>query len=109
MAVSTSTDFVVNLVASDHPVYSGEARYAVIPDPFGAMAFLPGHEPVLCTLQKGVVRVDDPDGKRLEFDIDGGFASFDSDKLTDAVGHAAPHKASAADASADSKGSAKKD
>lgn len=84
----SASEFSVNLVASDRPVYSGRARYAVIPDPFGAMAFLPGHEPILCTLQKGVVRIDNPDGQRLRFAIDRGFASFDSDKLTIAVGHA---------------------
>lgn len=100
MADTAATGFSVNLVASDRPVYSGRARYAVIPDPFGAMAFLPGHEPILCTLQKGVVRIDDPSGKRLLFDIDGGFASFDSDKLTVAVGHARQHAAGSAAAAA---------
>lgn len=100
MADTAATGFSVNLVASDRPVYSGRARYVVIPDPFGAMAFLPGHEPILCTLQKGMVRIDDPDGKRLLFDIDGGFASFDSDKLTVAVGHARQHEAGHAAATA---------
>lgn len=100
MAASTSTEFSVNLVASDKPIYSGKARYAVIPDPFGAMAFLPGHEPILCTLQKGVVRIDDPRGERLLFDIDGGFAAFDSNNLTVAVGHAKQHAANTAAAAA---------
>jgi F-type H+-transporting ATPase subunit epsilon len=95
MADTKPTEFSVNLVASDRPVYAGQARYAVIPDPFGAMAFLPGHEPILCTLQKGVVRIDSPDGTRRQFDIDTGFASFDSDKLTIAVGHAKEHGAGA--------------
>ena len=109
MADTAATGFSVNLVASDRPVYSGRARYAVIPDPFGAMAFLPGHEPILCTLQKGVVRIDDPNGKRLLFDIDGGFASFDSDKLTVAVGHARQHEAGSAAAPAPASASAPAD
>lgn len=79
--------FDLNLVASDHPVFTSPAKFVVIPDVAGSMGFLPGHEPVLTILGKGRVRIVDAEGNRHFFDVDGGFASFDENKLTVAVPH----------------------
>lgn len=91
----SDTQFLVHLVASDHPVWSGPARYAVIPDAMGRMGFLPKHEPILTSLEKGVVRITDAAGKNHLFDIDGGFAAFDvSNKLTIAATHCSDERQS---------------
>jgi F-type H+-transporting ATPase subunit epsilon len=86
-AQDSGTSFSVNLVASDHPVWSGQVTYAVIPDEMGRLGFLPHHEPVLTSLQAGVVRLVDLENKNHLFTIDGGFAAFDNNQLTIAVLH----------------------
>lgn len=75
----------VNLVAADHPVWSGKAKSAVIPAAAGAMGILPDHEPVLTLIDAGKVVVRDAADERHAFDVTDGFISFDSNLLTIAV------------------------
>ena len=79
--------FDLNLVASDHPVFTSPAKFVVIPDVAGSMGFLPGHEPVLTILRKGRVRIVDAEGNRHFFDVDGGFASFDEKAVCKKTAH----------------------
>ena len=75
----------VNIVAADHPVWSGQAKSVVIPAYEGAMGILPNHQPVLTLFQEGVVTVTDTNDEKHEFEVTDGFISFDSNKLTVAV------------------------
>lgn len=104
-SAGSDTSFSVNLVASDHPVWSGKVTYAVIPDEMGRLGFLPHHEPVLTSLQAGVVRLVDLKNQNHLFTIDGGFAAFDNNQLTVAVPHCTgeqkPEEVSVNKASAD--------
>ncbi len=75
----------VNIVAADHPVWSGEAVSAVIPASEGDMGILPNHEPVLTVIKQGKLTVVEPGGERHVFEVSDGFISFDSNKLTVAV------------------------
>ncbi|EFA22208.1 F0F1 ATP synthase subunit epsilon [Bifidobacterium gallicum] len=72
----------VNIVASDHPVWSGDAKSVTIPAYSGGMGILPGHEPVLTVIREGDLVVVDPSGARHSFEVTDGFISFDSNKLT---------------------------
>lgn len=79
--------FQVSLQASDHPLWSGNATYVIVPDREGAQAFLGNHEPVLLLLKEGNVQITKEDGTQIFFHIDDGFASFDSNHLVIAVDH----------------------
>ncbi|BDR54050.1 F0F1 ATP synthase subunit epsilon [Bombiscardovia apis] len=85
----------VNVVATDRPIWSGQARSATIPATQGAMGILPDHQPILTLVKKGTVTVVGTDGKRSNFEVDDGFVSFDSNKLTIAVEHCTDDQASA--------------
>ncbi|AKV54959.1 ATP synthase epsilon subunit [Bifidobacterium actinocoloniiforme DSM 22766] len=85
MAASSKGTIVVNVVASDRPVWSGRARSVTIPATEGAMGILPDHEPVLVLTKKGTLTVVQEDGQRTDFPVSAGFVSFDSNKLTVAV------------------------
>ena len=78
----------VNIVSSERPVWSGEAKQVVGPAYAGGMGILPGHEPVLSVIEEGRLDVTDPNGKKFSFEVTGGFISFDSNKLTVAVENA---------------------
>ena len=75
----------VNIVAADHPVWTGQAKSVVIPAYEGAMGILPDHQPILTLFEEGIVTVVDPQGERHEFEVSDGFISFDSNRLTVAV------------------------
>ena len=76
----------VDIVAADHPVWSGPARSVTIPASEGGMGILPDHEPVMTVIKKGTVTVVDPQSGRHSFEVTDGFISFDSNRLTVAVG-----------------------
>lgn len=75
----------VNIVASDRPLWTGEAKSVSIPASEGGMGILPNHEPMLTVIGKGTISAVDADGKRHTFEVNDGFASFDSNSLTVAV------------------------
>lgn len=75
----------VTIVAADHPVWSGKATSVTIPAYAGLMGILPNHEPLLTLIQDGTVTAVDEQGERHEFQVSGGFISFDSNRLTVAV------------------------
>ncbi|WEV42194.1 F0F1 ATP synthase subunit epsilon [Bifidobacterium sp. ESL0682] len=72
----------VNIVASDRPLWAGEAKSVTIPASSGGMGILPDHEPVMTVIDKGIVSAVDVDGNRHSFEMTDGFASFDSNLLT---------------------------
>lgn len=77
----------VNIVSSNHPVWSGEAKMVLVPAYAGGMGILPGHEPVLSVIEEGPLVVTEPDGTKHSFEVTSGFISFDSNKLTVVVEH----------------------
>ncbi|WP_136518882.1 MULTISPECIES: F0F1 ATP synthase subunit epsilon [Cellulomonas] len=86
----------VDLVAADGKIWSGAARQVSAPAADGDIGILAGHTPILSVLRPGPVRVTPADGgAALQWYVDGGFLSVDSDQVTvvvDAVteGSAAP-------------------
>lgn len=69
----------VNVVASDHSVWSGPAKLVSAPAADGEIGILAGHLPILSVLNAGHVRVTEENGNKLDFTITGGFMSVDAD------------------------------
>jgi F-type H+-transporting ATPase subunit epsilon len=73
----------VELVAVEEKVWSGEAEMVVARTTEGELGVLPGHTPLLGQLaQPGQVRIKQPGGQELAFDVDGGFLSVTGDGVT---------------------------
>ena len=83
--MDVSGTFSVKLVASDRPVWSGEAKYVIIPAQKGAMGILVNHEPILTVVSKGKLHMEDTAGKSHDFVVNDGFAAFHDNELTIAV------------------------
>lgn len=75
----------VTLAASDRLVWQGEAVRVSVPAAEGSMGILADHEPVMAATDEGTVVVTRPDNTQLRFEVNNGFISFDSNKLTIAV------------------------
>ena len=71
----------VAVVSVDRKVWSGEAKSIVAKTPEGEIGILPGHEPVLSLLVKGVVRIETIEGEKVAVAVHGGFFSVDSNQV----------------------------
>lgn len=72
----------VDIVAPDRKLWSGEATFVSAPSVEGSIGFLPGHEPILALLSKGIVKVKKVDGAEWSVSVDSGFVSVDHDTIT---------------------------
>jgi F-type H+-transporting ATPase subunit epsilon len=73
----------VELVAVEEKVWSGEAEMVVARTTEGELGVLPGHTPLLGQLaEPGQVRIKQPGGEELAYDVDGGFLSVTGDGVT---------------------------
>jgi F-type H+-transporting ATPase subunit epsilon len=75
------TALTVELVAADRKVWEGEAHQVSARSIDGEIGVLPGHQPLLCVLAEGEVRIN-ADGAWRSATIDGGFMSVDHDRVT---------------------------
>ena len=96
MASSTEPVIRVNIAASDHPVWSGDATYVSLPATSGGMGILPNHEPILSILSDGPITVTDTDGKSHRFTVRDGFLTFDDKRLTHDEQHRTDDESAAA-------------
>jgi F-type H+-transporting ATPase subunit epsilon len=73
---------MVDLVSPNGKIYKGEADFVVAPASEGQMGILVGHEPVLTTLKKGVVKIktNSPADEKT-YEITGGFLSVYGDSV----------------------------
>ena len=75
--------FEVTLASKEGPLWEGKASQVEVPALGGGLTFLPGHASMLVLLSKGEMKVKAE--KDLAFSIEGGFASFDHDRMVVAV------------------------
>src|ERR1043165_2619839 len=80
---SVARQLHVELVAVEEKVWSGDADMVMARTTEGELGVLPGHTPLLGQLaQPGQVRIKQPGGQELAFDVDGGFLSVTGDAVT---------------------------
>ena len=73
----------VELVAVEEKVWSGEAEMVVARTTEGELGILFGHEPLLGQLaEEGQVRIKQPGGQELAYDVAGGFLSVSGTGVT---------------------------
>lgn len=75
-------NLVVDVVAADRKVWSGEATIVVAPAADGEIGVLPGHSPVLSVLQSGEFRITPVSGAPVTGRVGGGFLSVDANRVT---------------------------
>ena len=77
----------VEIVSHEGRLWHGSASQVSFPATDGSIGVLPGRQPLLAGLVKGQVSVTTEQGV-LDFSIDQGLASVDSDFITIVVEHA---------------------
>jgi len=69
------------IVSQDRLVYEGDVDIVMVPGSLGEMGILPGHAPLLSSLEMGVIRVKTEDKEEV-FTVTGGFIEVQPNIVT---------------------------
>ena len=72
----------VQLITPEKTLFEGEAAYVQVPGAEGEFGVMPGHAPLVSTLQAGVVAVELTGGERREFPVASGVAEVLPERVT---------------------------
>lgn len=81
MSLETDRLLHVHLVAPRGPVYEGDVVQVIVPAITGEMGILTGHAAIVAQLTIGRMRVQNPDGKWLDFAVADGFAKVQDNQV----------------------------
>lgn len=70
----------IDIVTPDKNIYSGEASLAVFPGSDGSFGVLKDHAPMIATLSKGTIKVEEGNEEKT-FEISGGVVEVLNNKI----------------------------
>ena len=73
---------VVDVVSAEASVFSGEAKFVVLPGQEGELGILPGHVPLITRIRPGAVRVQTAAGTEESIFVAGGLLEVQPDRVT---------------------------
>ncbi|WP_167604689.1 ATP synthase F1 subunit epsilon [Maribellus sediminis] len=71
----------LEIITPDKKVFEGEVKLIQLPGSKGAFEMLKNHAPIISTLGKGVIKIEDMDSKEQLFEIDGGVVENKANKI----------------------------
>ena len=72
----------VDVVSAHESIYSGEARFVVLPGETGELGIYPRHTPLITRVKPGSVRIEKPDGEEEFVFIAGGILEVQPNRVT---------------------------
>jgi F-type H+-transporting ATPase subunit epsilon len=72
----------VDVVSAQESIYSGEARFVVLPGEAGELGIYPRHTPLITRVKPGSVRIEKPDGSEVFVFIAGGILEVQPTRVT---------------------------
>ena len=70
-----------NIIAENRIIYQGEVSLITLPGIKGELTVLPNHLPLITSLTKGKIKVKEPSGKELFFEIEKGLLEVQPDEV----------------------------
>jgi len=71
----------IEILTPDSKIYEGEIESVRVPGKKGSFQVLKDHAPIISTLEKGMVRIIDDDGKEIIYEIDGGVIEVKANQI----------------------------
>lgn len=71
----------LEIITPDKKVFEGEVKLIQLPGSKGAFEILNNHAPIISTLERGKIKIQDMNGKEHFFEIDGGVIENKSNKI----------------------------
>ena len=72
----------VDVVSAEKSLYSGEAKFVVLPGEAGELGILPGHTPLISRIRPGVVKIVHEDGTEESIFVAGGLLEVQPKHVT---------------------------
>lgn len=72
---------LLEIITPDKTVYSGKVKLIQLPGSKGTFEILNNHAPIISTLEKGKIKVEEESGEVLFFDVDGGVIENKDNKI----------------------------
>lgn len=71
----------LEIITPDKKIFSGEVSLVQVPGSKGSFTILKNHAPIISTLEKGIIKVEDTSGKEYEFNVGGGVIENSANKI----------------------------
>lgn len=71
----------LEIVTPDQKIFDGDARHVQLPGKNGLFGILDNHAPIVSTLVKGRIKVEELDGDIKHFEIGGGVVEMNNNKV----------------------------
>ena len=71
----------IEIITPDRKIFEGDIKSVRVPGKKGSFQVLKDHAPIVSTLENGLVRLVDPDGKETTYEIDGGVIEVKANKI----------------------------
>jgi len=72
----------VSILSPEKEVYKGEVKSVKVPGSSGGFEILKNHAAIVSSLNPGLVRLTDMDGKEITFQISGGFVEVLNNEIS---------------------------
>ncbi|HAH22181.1 MAG TPA: ATP synthase F1 subunit epsilon [Prolixibacteraceae bacterium] len=72
---------LLEIITPDKLIYSGEVKLVQLPGTVGSFEILKNHAPIISTLEKGKIKIEEQNGQVLFFEIDGGIVENKDNKI----------------------------
>ena len=71
----------LEIITPDKKVFEGEVKLIQLPGSGGTFEILKNHAPIISTLEKGTIKIEDMNNKQQFFEIDGGVVENKANKI----------------------------
>ncbi|MBK6285649.1 MAG: ATP synthase F1 subunit epsilon [Draconibacterium sp.] len=71
----------LEIITPDRKIFEGEVSLVQVPGSKGMFTILKNHAPIISTLEKGTIKVEDISGKEYEFNVGGGVIENSANKV----------------------------
>ena len=72
---------LLEIIAPDHKLYSGEVDLVQVPGSKGSFEILRNHAPIISTLEQGKIKIVDVKGGITFFEVTGGIIEVKNNKI----------------------------
>jgi F-type H+-transporting ATPase subunit epsilon len=72
---------LLEIIAPDHQLYSGEVDLVQVPGSMGSFEILRNHAPIISTLEPGKIKIVEQNGTVRFFEVDGGVIESKNNKI----------------------------
>ncbi len=72
---------ILEIITPDKKVYSGHVKLVQLPGITGLFEILNNHAPIISTLERGKIKVEEESGQILYFEVDGGVVENKDNKI----------------------------